>query len=247
MEHKLSEIRETLEMRKANAYAAIQWGRTSDDVADLEYKFDRACHRLAFFNHIASRPPEGTELVLLDNIPICKSITEERKLFSQSLGRAFFKAVLKDGGNREALLEMGIKPHHCAEIAATGIVPTHPNGLPVYDLVVGHIRELAMGGTNEFDNLYLLPVHLEDVKTHLAEIQKPVLGERAHPDKTHLALIPISQNGQIPKVPLIPGGFRKPVVKQERVSRIEEFLSIKQGQWKHSDSFEISNLGAHPA
>ena len=156
----------------------------------------------ALFNELAHLPA-SLELVRIDYVlATSDDVRSKRGTFNREVRSAF-------------LCHVGV--HHAADLTAMGLNDTAIETMREYgeypqntrgerlNVSIDHIRSLNFGGTNDFDNLTLLPKHLNALKDTLENLQF----QKGDVEGRLVTIMPRLIEGHYPKVPYIEGGFQR--------------------------------------
>lgn len=222
VEDKIAQTRQALQGRIDALREDISWGGDENEIRRRKRRLNTASNNLELFDRVTQNLPPEFELRIVEPKGD-RQITDERAYFSPSLRRDFYKAILKDPENREKLMEMGMSPDHVRDLRITGNVPRNDNEYPLYDLSIEHIHDLQLGGESVYDNLCLLPSHINTLKSNFVRAQFLEHDKKRLPEEL-VTFGPALVDGEVPKVPVVPGGYRAPALKSQYHKRIDEFL-----------------------
>jgi hypothetical protein len=222
VQDKIAQTRQRMQGNIDALWDEISWGRDSSDIHRKKRRFAKAEEALAFFDQVIENLPEGFEFRAIRKLPD-RAISDERAYFSPQMKRDFYRAVASVPENKNRLSHMGVKMQHIAQLATTGELPRHEDGKQIYDFSIEHIHDIALGGESVFDNLCIYPLYLNNMKSAFISTQFTDAAKRKIPDEI-ITFFPVDQDGSIPKVPMVPGGYRNPVGGDHHRERVAEFL-----------------------
>lgn len=222
VQDKIAITRQRMQGHIESLWNDISWGKDPADINRKKRRFSKAEEALAFFDKVIDNLPEGFEFRAIRQRPDT-GISDERAYFSPQMRKDFYRAVCRVPENKTRLLEMGVEPQHIAGLAATGEMPRDKDGQKLYDFSIEHIHDIYLGGESVFENLCIYPLYLNNMKSAFIATQFTDAARKKAPDEI-ITFVPIDKDGTIPKVPMIPGGYRFPADGDQHRRRVDEFL-----------------------
>jgi hypothetical protein len=152
--------------------------------------------------HALSHLPSSLELASIHYKCAPKvDVQNKRSIFNRDVKPVFLKHVAQN--YETALVAMGLNPHAITRML-DGDMPENIRGQQL-NVSVDHILSLHFGGSNEFNNLALLPIQFNALKDKLETLQL----EKDKIEGTLITIMPQQMNGEYAKVPFIEGGFKR--------------------------------------
>lgn len=188
----------------------------------LTTRLHHAKRSLDMFNSITTGLSQyfNLSVLVIDPLPL----PEKRKLRKRFDHDRKASALIRAAQTHpREFLSMGIKKDELALLEA-GMIPAREE-CPL-DISVDHIKDIGLGGTNDIENLCIVPDHVNALRARFHTIQYP------DPDTRHIVtLMPIFEDFRAPEVPFFPDGFRiksgeAGVINQ----RIKSLINISLGQ-----------------
>lgn len=152
--------------------------------------------------HALSHLPPAFELVAFDRRRASPDdVRQRRAVFNREVKPDFLRHLAED--HEADLAAMGLNAQ-AIERMRDGDMPENTGGQRL-NASVDHIRSLSLGGTNDFDNLALVPRWLNALKDRL---ENPQL-DAPLPGGAIVTIAPRRVEGAYPKVPPVAGGFTR--------------------------------------
>ncbi len=206
----------------------LVWCQDADSSENTKAKIKKYTDLRECFMAVVGNMPTCLKLEIIDfeNTYAQNHIEKMRFEFETEVRSQFLKAVASAPSCYNALERMGLTELDIQNMKNRGTIPYLKKAAAPYDITVEHIVDLSRGGSNDFENLCLLPDYLNWFKNQFLEMQASLI--RKHSSLRNqgkmITLLPCPLNGAIPKVPFIKGGYRakerSAVVRLSRVSEL---------------------------
>ncbi len=154
------------------------------------------------FNDLAHLPP-SLELVRINYKRVgADEVRSKRGTFNRDVKSEFLRHVGHDYA--PDLAAMGLNTAAIELMREHGEDPQNIKGVRM-NVSVDHVLSLNFGGTNDFENLVLLPSRFNALKDTLENLQF----QNGEKQGTLVTIMPRLIEGHYPKVPYIEGGFQR--------------------------------------
>ena len=221
-------VRDHLEKSRDCTLESMMWMQSPDEITAARKQMNVRAAAGRLFEDIFRSLPDSFDFFLFEPQPR----TREERLplraeFNDYARGGFMRFVFNHEASRQNLLEMGLMPQDLDDYLERRKLPQiashtashEPEHHMIYDLSIDHLVDLSLGGTNGFDNLCIMPLYLNTMKSDFVKVQtaaglEQVVSFRPRPDK----------EGNRTYVPVIPYGFRGSSHQRDRLIERREVL-----------------------
>ncbi len=183
----------------------LVWARTTGEAQNIRTLIDLTSQRLRLFSNVVIHLPSCLSLTIVeDTLKMGRSYNERVRIsFNAGIRVEFFKAAAMNPENIQKMHQMGVNDAGIEFMQRTGRVPANEHGTQL-DITADHARDIKFGGTNDFDNLVVMPQYLNTLKEQFIAAQLSVVRRGA----SILSFAPAANDAPA-NVVVFPGGFRE--------------------------------------